>query len=453
MLEPTRRLLALALAGALPMAISGSYEAAIVVGLLWLVAVALLAAVDAWFTPPERNIIWSREHEGKLSLGVPNPIHLTCHNRSRRNLRIRVRDAVPSLLRAGDEAGAGVCPPLGEWRFTYPVVPVHRGDFDFGVAGAAYLGPLGLAWRRRRIRLTDSVKVYPNLKAVRQYEALSLRDRLQDLGLRSSWRWGEGSEFDRLRSYMPDDEYRRVNWKATARRGEPVVVDYRVERSQSILLAFDTGRLMSAHLPLADEQADNAALRTTGISLSRLDYALNAATLLAFAALRYGDRVGLLAFSDRIVRFVSPRGGHGQFLAITENLYNLEPEPTETSFGEALLYLTTRASRRSLVVLFTDVAEPSAAAGLVAAVSRLQPRHLPVVVTLQDPEIARLADMVPTTETEVYERAVARRFLEERARTLRQLTQQGVWTVDVSADKLSASVVNRYLEIKARGVL
>ena len=447
MIVPTPRLLVLALAGVIPVALTGSHTTALVLGSLWLIGATLLAYIDARFAAGAEDLRWSREHDEKLSLGVRNPIQLHAVSDLDRAVTLRVRDAVPALLAPRAEAGAGTCPPQSIWSMRYDVSPLHRGDYSIGPLAVRYLGPLGLAWRQRTIPMAGTVKVYPNLRAVRSYETLLRRGRLAEIGLRNTRRWGEGSEFERLRVYTPDDEFRRIDWKATARRHQPIVVDYQLERNQTILLAIDTGRLMATRLPLTETE------HTVPHALTRLDHSLNAALLLAFAAQEYGDRIGLFAFSDRILRYVSPRAGRGQFLRVTQEMYNLEAEATATDFVRAIGYLATRNPRRSLIVLFTDFAEPDSARELVAQVGHLVPRHLPLVVTMQDPSYLDLATLPPSSPDNIYRRAVAMHTLDARDQVLLSLQQQGVLTLDVPADRLTPAVINRYLEVKARSSL
>jgi uncharacterized protein (DUF58 family) len=468
-LIPTRRLLFLALCGLVPLVLTSSYGAAFLVGLAWLAAVVVIALIDGWFSLPSEALVWSRDHDQKLSLGAWNPVSLTLENRSRRALRLEVRDAVPSLLVPDGDHGGGECAPFGTWTLHYRVFPIHRGDYRFGAAGVRYLGPLGLAWWQRKLNLDDAVKVYPNLLAIRSYEALIRRGQLEEIGLRNSRRWGSGTEFERLREYTPDDEYRRINWKATARRNKPIAVDYQTERSQNVLLVLDSGRLMSTRVPLEGDLAPADDLDriirseagaapvspspTAPRALTRLDYAVNASVLLAYVSHQYGDRVGLLAFSDRVTRFIAPAPGRRQFLRIAEALYNLEAEETEADYAEGLGYLAARNPRRSLAVVFTDIAEPEAATILVSHLGHLARRHLPLVVTLRDPGVEKLAIADVTSPEATYERAVAQRLLDDREQTLRFLRQRGALTLDTPADRLSPSLINRYLEIKARARL
>lgn len=468
---PTPRLLLIALGGCIVIPLAAGAETAVLLAGCWLAAVCLLALVDTRSLPPRRSFTWTRHHDDKLSLGAWNTVTLVLENRSAQRVTLRVRDAVPPQLVSRDESGAGECAPGARWELRYRVYPIHRGDYSFGPVSARYLGPLGLAWWPHSTSTEDRVKVYPDFAAVRTYEALVRRGRLEEIGLRSSRRWGSGTEFERLRDYTPDDEFRRINWNATARRHRLIAVDYETERSQNLMLLIDAGRLMSTRVPLHASIQDLAAGsegrwslpedgpgrpangRGAPHALTRLDYAVNAALLLAFVSQRHGDRVGLLAFGDRVTRYVSPAPGRRQFLTLAEALYNLQAESTEANYAEAIGHLAVRNPRRALIVLFTDIADPEAASTLVSLLGRLARRHLPLVVTLRDPAIEQLALLPPASSTSLYQRAVARALLEDREQTLRRLRQLGALTLDVAADQLSPSLINRYLEIKARSAL
>jgi uncharacterized protein (DUF58 family) len=436
-------------------AFASTRDLAIEVAAIWLAGIFILALVDAWFVPARMSLVWSRSHEPKLSLGARNPVVLRLVNTSGRRVQFQVRDAVPQLLLAEGESADGETMPGSDTVVRYTVYPVHRGDYRFGPISARYRGPLGLVWRQQQTSPPDEVKVYPNLLAVRRYESLLHRGMLHEIGLRRSRRRGTGTEFERLREYTPDDEYRRINWTATARRHQPIATDYTVERAQNIMLLIDTGRLMAIQVPYPGEMEhpDDVGPREVARALTRLDHAVNAALLLAFVSQETGDRVGLLAFSDTVSRFVRAAAGRRQFLALTEVLYDLEPQPTESDYAEALAYLRVHNPRRSLAVIFTDIAHEAAASSLLRHVGSLARRHLPLIVTMRDPAIEAVAMQSPSDSAAVYQRAVARDMLERRDVTLSRLRAAGALTLDVSADSLSPSLINRYLEIKARGVL
>jgi uncharacterized protein (DUF58 family) len=188
-------------------------------------------------------------------------------------------------------------------------------------------------------------------------------------------------------------------------------------------------------------------------ALTRLDYAVNAALLLAYVSLRLGDRVGLLVFSDRVQRFVPPGRAYGHFLALSEALYDIQPASVEVDYRTALAYLGTRVSRRSLVLVLTDLAQGVSAGELTAGLMHLARRHLPLLATLRDPAVERLAHLTPHDSNTTYARAVAMTTLESRREMLARVRAAGVLTVDATADALSPEVVNRYLEVKAGGRL
>lgn len=446
------RLLLIALLGIAPIALAGSQPLAIYVGVFWFTAAAALTAADAFLTPRKNDLQWSRIHDSKLSLGVNNVISLTLSNRSRWNLIFRVRDVTPGLLIPTGNDAAGTCLPRGQWHFEYAVLPVHRGEYTLGPVAARFRGPLGLAWRQRTWALTEPVTVYPNLLAVRSYESLARRGLLQEIGLKLARRYGGGTEFEQLRDYTPDDEYRRINWKATARRHRVISVDYRTERSQNVFLMLDAGRLMSTPVRL-DSRRRPPDQKTSAPALTRFDHAVNASLLLAFVAQQAGDRVGLMSFSDRIIRYLPPRPGRRGFLHVTEALHDLEADRIEPDFGLGLRYMAARNTRRSLVILFTDLMQPESAATLIAPLQFLARRHLILAVTLHDPDLEELAKVDPVDTTRIYQRAVALSVLDDREQVLRQMRERGVLTLDVAADKISVEAVNKYLEIKARNLL
>jgi uncharacterized protein (DUF58 family) len=279
--------------------------------------------------------------------------------------------------------------------------------------------------------------------------------------MRRTRKLGSGTEFERLRDYSPDDEFRRINWTATARRHTPITVEYQTERSQNVMLLVDTGRLMSTQVPYVGEldepdlPGETLPDGPTSVvpALTRLDHAINAALMLAYVSVQYGDRAGLVAFSDRVITFVKAGPGRRQFLLLTEALYNVQPQGTEADFAEALAYVQSRSPRRSLAVIFTDIAHEAAAATLLTHIAHLARRHLPLVVTMRDPAVERLATTQVHDAEALYERAVATEVLDQRGIALSRLRQAGALTLDVPADALTPSVINRYLEIKARGEL
>ncbi len=385
----------------------------------------------------EKRFEVQRLHENKLSLAVPNAITLAIRNRGRRAISLWVRDEPPEAFKIETRLLSGGIEPLETWKGVYHVQPVRRGDYAFGDITLRWPGPLGLVLRQGRVQATEAVKVYPNLMDVRKYDLLLRRNRLHEIGLRSTRRFGEGTEFERLREYLPDDEYRRINWKATARRHRPVTVQYQTERSQNVIAVLDTGRMMQT--PVAD--------------IAKLDYAVNAVLFLGYVATGKGDRVGVMSFADDVTHYLPPRQGRGQFYRMLEVLYSLEAQQIEPDYHKALTYLSLKQRRRALVVIFTDLSSGASMESLVGQVSLLARSSLPLVVTISDPDVHVAAGQVPGDSLSVYQRAVAAQLLDERRLTLDSLRKRGVLTLDVPANQLSLEVVNRYLELKARTAL
>ncbi len=379
----------------------------------------------------------SRQHDNRLSLGADNPIVVAVHNRGRRPAALWVRDEPPEAFPVEPRLIQGTVPARGSWQGLYRVRPLRRGDYRFGDLNLRWRGPLGLLLRQARVPLAEPVKVYPNLLDVRRYDLLLRRNRLQEMGLRHVRQFGEGTEFERLREYLPDDDFRRIEWKATARRNRPVTIEYQVERSQSVIAALDIGRMMQS--PVAH--------------IAKLDYAVNAVLLLAYVATGKGDKVGLLAFADDVGLFMGPRQGRGQFYRMLEALYGVEAQPVEPDYRRALDYLALRQRKRALVVIFTDLSGGASMQALVGHVAVLARRSLPLVVTVSDPEIHAAAHQRPRDSLGVYQRAAAAQLLDERQLALDSLRQRGVLTLDVPANQLSLAVINRYLELKGRTML
>jgi len=405
---------------------------------VYVAAVVGLSAFDWWAAQPARRFELWREHEQRLSLGAENRVRVFVRERNGRGTAVQVRDEPPDEFAVIDRRVlSGSLKPRQVLDWSYHVRPPRRGDYRFGDLNLRWSGPLGLVLRQARYPAATSVKVYPNLKAVRQYDLLLHRNRLHELGLRNARVFGQGTEFERLRDYMPDDEYRRIHWKATARRAKPIAVEYETERSQTVMALLDVGRMMGS--PVGE--------------MAKLDYVVNAVLLFSYVATAKGDKVGALAFADQVSQYLAPRQGRPQFYRLLELLYGVQTTPVEPDYGRAIGYLAARHPKRSLVVLFTDLSGGLGVEALIQHVSALRRRHLPLVVTISDPAVHALAQARPLDSAAVYQRAIAEKLLEERRVVLDTLNRRGVLTLDVSADELTAAVINKYLELKARTLI
>lgn len=406
--------------------------------------VALIYAIFAvgllifdWWQARKPSFAIERHHEDKLSLGADNPITVSIKNKADRGIRFWLRDEPPDVWVDGATLLDGRILPRQTWSDTYHVHPLRRGDYQFGNITLRRLGPLGLTVHQSSVEKSAPVKVYPNLMDVARYDLLLRRNRLQEIGLRNVRQSGEGTEYERLREYLPDDDFRRIDWKATARRNKPITVEYQTERSQNIMAVIDIGRMM----------------QTPVDKIMKLDYVINAVLLLSYVAGGMGDKMGLLTFTDRVETFIPPRQGRGQFLRLLEVLYKVNPQPIEPDYGRAISYLRRKQRRRSLVVIFTDALGGYSLNQLATNVNQLAKRSLPLVVTISDPDVVAASQQTPADSQSVFQQSAAANLLAERQLVLDRMAKRGVLTLDVPANELSIAVIQKYLDVKRTSAL
>lgn len=401
----------------------------------WLILLASLLIADWQLSPGPQQWGMERSHDNRLSLAAPNRISIRVLLRhGRAPVRVWVRDTPPPSFAVTGTNGVlpGSATPGQAAVFVYEVTPPRRGDYRFGDLYLRWQSVLGLLRRQVKVPASGPVKVYPNLADVRKYDLMLRRNRLWELGLRNTRLLGAGSEFERLRDYTPDDEYRRISWKATARRGKPISMEYETERSQNIFCLLDIGRMMRS--PVGE--------------VAKMDYAINAVLLLAYVAAQKGDRIGLLTFADRVETYVASSAGKTQFQRLLEQLYAVEGQAVEPDYNAAFRYFAARQHKRGLVLVFTDLTGSITTEALIAQMARLRQHHLPLLVTLADPTVQRLARQPIANSDALYQRTVAEQLLVERQLTLNRLRLEGVQTLDTPADELSVAVINRYLALK-----
>jgi uncharacterized protein (DUF58 family) len=413
-------------------AAGAAVPALFVVGLVLFVVCIVAIVVDSLRAPGKTALRVDRVCNELLSVGVANRVNLTVAGRSAGATAI-VRERVPQSMHPSNTRWKVRLPAGVE----YTVTPVARGDVSLGPAVVRATGPWGLGWRQTTVAAQRTVRVDPNLAAIDVYEALARRGQLAEIGLRTMRLRTEGSEFERVREAFPDDPLRAINWRATARTGRLMATELIPERAQPLVICLDHGRLMGIG---AGE-------------LTKLDHAINAALLLVHVALRSGDRAGMLAFSDTVTGTLPPRAGTAQLRRFLDATRPIVPGETEADYDDALTFFSRWQTRRTLVVIFTDVLDPDQGKALIRQCVRLRRRHLPLVVTVRDPALDDAANAAPRTGDEAYARAIAGGLIADRDDTLRILRSSGVETIDADARTLSPRLVNRYLDLKRRARL
>jgi uncharacterized protein (DUF58 family) len=379
----------------------------------------------------------AREVPARLALGSDNVITLQLHNPGPRAVRGLLRDDTPEDGRAEREELAFALAPHTRERVLYRLTFARRGRVTFGDLHLRLEGPLGLGCAIVTLPAQQQARVYPSPLGPRRYELSARLGKLRHVGVRHVRRAGGGGELEYLREYVAGDSFRDLDWKATAKRARPVTRVYGQEQSQTVLLALDVGRMMAMQ---------------SG-ELTKLDHAIDAVLLLAWVALRSGDRVGLLLFAEQVHGFVAPGRGLAHYRRILDALVEVEARPTYVDFRRLSEALRLRVPRRALLVLFSDLLDESQAMPLAAEAPRLRGKHLPVCVTLSDPLATALADAPAPTPAEVFRRAAAADVLADRDAVKAHLAKAGVALVEAPAAELAAASVNRYLTIKAQHLL
>jgi uncharacterized protein (DUF58 family) len=381
---------------------------------------------------PRETLSVRRNVQPVLRQSQPFTVELVLLNQSDRPGLFHIVDSPPIDFAGTDHTFSISLKPRLETKHVYPIKSYRRGNFAFGAVYYRITGPLGLVQHQGKVDLTQAVQVLPDLCGEGSRDLQLALAGAAQAGQRKSARRGEGSEFESLREHQRDDDFRHIDWKASAKRGKLISRQYETERDQRLMILLDTGRLMSPKIG----------------SYRKLDYAINACVHLAQVALHKGDLVGYAIFNDELLAFAEPQKGQAQMSHFVRNLTALQATRHESDYAAVFHKVMRRCSRRTLIVCFTDLADSHSANTLLQAALPLMPRHLPVIVTVSNSEILAVTRKPPTTEFEVYRHVAATEIWSDYQRTLRGLRSRGVATVSVPAQELSTAAINEYLRIK-----
>jgi len=398
----------------------------------------ILAIFDARRSRLPVGIRITREFAGRFAIGAETEVQIRIQNHTRKPRWLIVKDEYPPQMKlSGLREARMQVEAQTSAALSYGLTPPKRGRFEFGNTVARFPSHLKLVWCEASVGEPTQVKVYPNMRRAREAELKALGARsLVAAHRKASWR-GEGREFESLREYVRGDELRHISWTATARRGKLTTRQYQIERDQTILIALDAGRLMTARI----EQE------------TKFDSAVHAALALMSAAARGGDNAGLMVFGRRIKHYLPPGRGRDHMEAALEALYSVEPEMIEPSYTRAMEFVAANCKRRSLVVLVTDLVDEEGSKDLLASLRLLRPRHLPLVVTIADRDLKAVVREAPGTAGELFTQSVAEEIMHLREAALRLVESQGGLALDVTAAALAPALLEKYLQVKERGLL
>jgi uncharacterized protein (DUF58 family) len=422
-------------AGVVPVLIGALVGAGFHAFLFYNMVIFTLLLVDFLVTPGKKLVEVTRECEDKFSMGIENTVHIVFRNNSGRRLYAEFRDEIPVYMNTKN----GLVPtvaisadPHSEAAGKYNVMPLKRGEYHFGKIHARFRGILGLCVKNSVFEAGRSCKVYPNLKDLRRYGLSAIHKNEILTGTKKSKAFTLGTEFESLREYSEGDDYRKINWMATARSDKLIVNSYRPEMNQQVYVMLDSSRVMNSEINY----------------VKKLDYAINSAFLLADVAIGKGDNTGLLVFDSEVRRFVPPGKGQGQFQLIADNLYNVEERFVSADYRNALFHLVQKQKRRSLLCIFTELFNPDEALELAKALKSVAQRHVPLIITIKDERIYRTAYSKPTDVNGVFMKSAALKLIEERRKIAGIFADSGIACLDIPPDRLSIEVVNQYIMMK-----
>ena len=427
--------------------VPGYYVPRLAFGMLvWDALIFLVALLDGLRLPRPSTLTVGRAWLSAPTLGSPVEIELSIVHENSILLDCRLTDDLPVQLLETPVPHRVRAYPRVAATMRYSVRPRQRGDVEAGEVYVRYRSTLGLVSRWAKAPLTQPVRIYPELRSAEEQSLFLAKSRRIDLQLRQMRQRGLGREFESLREYRPGDDLRDMCWTASARRGDLVTRQFQAERSQSVWIVLDTGRLMRA--TVADTKPGQTANRYT-----KLDYACSTAVALAQLALFSGDRVGLLGYGRRIQQQLLPGRGAGHMRQLLESLAQLESEPSEADHLRATAILGRLQPRRSLILWVTDLAESSMRPEVIDGAAQLLHRHVVLFVAMAQPEVAAIARAVPANVEEMFRSAAAQEMASRRELLLARLRDQGAITLDTLPNQMTASVLNHYLSIKERAVL
>lgn len=404
----------------------------------WLAAVAFLVVLaglcwrDLTGAPSGAQLLVSRGLPARFSLGEVQQLELTFVNRSASRLRLVVRDELPDALEMLAPLTPVELPPHGQATCAYAVRVVQRGAHELGNVVVRVQHHFGLVQRQMALTAVAHIKVYPRFRGVDDYDLLARIEQRDEVVRRPRRLHGSGTDFESLRAYLPGEDLRNIDWKATARRGALISRNRQVERGQQVAVLLDAGRLMSE---VIDESP-------------KLDHAMNAAIMLAHVVKQRGDALALACFSNRIESFLPPLRGPSLVPRVLEALYAVEPRPVESDYWQVIAEVMGRLTRRSLVIMMTDLLDAASSRGLLNNLKRAAARHLVLCVVLTEPRLKETAHGSPADVAGAYLKAAACDLVRRRRRALEELRSRGILVLETEPARLSIQLVRRYLEIR-----
>ncbi len=379
----------------------------------------------------------SRVLPDKLSNGDKNPVEILITNQYNTKVFLNIIDELPVQFQERDfriidqvEAGKSK-------TFSYTVRPTERGEYHYGGLQVFVGSPLGLAQRKFSFNKNAMVPNYPSFLQLRKYELMAFTNKLRDFGLKKIRRIGHTMEFEQIKDYVQGDDVRNINWKASAKRNQLMINQFQDEKSQPVYSVIDKGRVMK--MPFEE--------------LKLIDYAINATLVISNIALKKGDKAGMFSYSDKLSNQVMAQKRASQMNLILETLYNLDTDFKESDFGRLYIDIKRTITQRSLLLLYTNFETMDALHRQLPYLQAIAKNHLLVVIFFDNTELKEMVKRPAISTHEIYQKTIAEKFIYEKRLIVNELNKYGIQTILTEPQNLTVNTINKYLEIKARGLL
>jgi uncharacterized protein (DUF58 family) len=405
------------------------------VGGLVLLALALAVLVDTLLLYlPKKGIAAKRIVADRFSVGDANKVSVQLTNHYSYHVKLSVMDEVPIQFQLRNGWRRLALPAGTTHLLEYFLRPLSRGEYIFNSVIVFVYAPLQLVKRRYEFEAMQTVKVYPSYIQMRRYQLLAISNRLQEAGVKKIRKLGHSMEFEQIKEYVPGDDYRTINWKATARRGDVMVNNYTDERSQQIYCLINKGRIMK--MPF------------NGLTL--LDYAINASLVLTNVALVKQDRAGIITFEKNVDTFLQADKKPTQMNMVLETLYKQKTDYLEADFEKLFSVIRNKVTNRGLLVLFTNFESLQSLQRELPALKKMAKYHLLLVVFFENTALKTVTKASATSLEEVYIKTIAEKFGFEKRQMVKELHKHGIPAVLTTPENLTVNAINKYLELKTR---
>ncbi|AXT60323.1 DUF58 domain-containing protein [Aquimarina sp. AD10] len=373
----------------------------------------------------------------KLSNGDQNTITLSVINRYQFKSKVSIIDELPIQFQQRNFGITAILKPSQERKFTYTVRPTERGEYHFGNLNIFSSSLIGFIARKQQYSTEAMVPNYPSFLQLKKYEFVAFTNRLKLYGLKKIRRIGHTLEFEQIKEYVSGDDVRNINWKATAKRNHLMVNQYQDEKSQPIYSVVDTGRVMK--MPFNE--------------LSLLDYAINATLVISNIAIKKQDKAGMFTFSRKVENTVVAQRRKSQMSLILETLYNVNTDFAESDFARLYIDIKRSITHRSLLLLYTNFETLDALHRQLPYLQAIAKTHLLVIIFFENTELKSLLDIPAITTQQIFEKTIAEKFVYEKKMIVNELSKHGIHSILTAPEDLTINTINKYLEIKARGLL